>query len=421
MEDPPAADGGLPLDALDLADDEVRARFQQARRSGRPHWLWPEVDPAAWRRALLLFEAAARAVLLGRPGPRLEGDAAALGVAGYTSGMGPLLGVWLEEGRLEAEPAAGEILALHLRHNRLRTRRLAAEAVRAVRVLADAGIPVTVLKGVHTGPAYFPDPAARPLSDVDLRVPPAAVAAAEEALLAAGYRRGTVLLRPYRGVWAPPGTPTLPRSLRLLHADDPWSVDVQVSLDRTFAPAAVARLDALGEPEGPPWPPHPAARVLGQPLLTVFLAAHASESLRSLTLLRLVELVLVIRRDVAAGALAWEALEETAARVGGTGLLYPALEMAERLAEGTVPPGVLAASAAAAPAAVRRVVARLTPATAQQVDRWSLAERYMWSPTWGARLRQLAYEVGPAGYPLRALAGIYRARAWRLLRGTLGR
>lgn len=421
MEDAPAARAGLPLDALDLAEEEVRARFRRARRSGRSTWLWPEVVPDAWRRALATLEAAARAVLLGRPGNRIQGDPAALGVAAYTSGMGPLLGYWVERGYLEADPGPAALFHLHLRHNRLRTQRLAVEAVRAVEALAGAGCAVTVLKGMHTAFTYFPDPATRPLADVDLHIPPGALSAAEAALRTAGFQRRSVLLRPYRGSWAPSGTPALPRSLRLVHADDPWSVDLQVTLDRVFSPRAVARLDSLHGASGTAWQPHPAARVLPQPLLSVFLAAHASESLRSLTLLRLVELVLVIRRDTAAGTLVWEELRRAAQQAGGIGSLYPALELCERLAEGTVDPALLAAATRAAPPEVRRVVERLTPGTAQMVDRWSLRERYMWSPTWGARLRQLAYEIGPTGYPLGAVVGIYRARAWRLIRGTLGR
>jgi hypothetical protein len=158
-------------------------------------------------------------------------------------------------------------------------------------------------------------------------------------------------------------------------------------------------------------------RVLAQPMLTAFLATHAGEGLHQLSLLRLVELVLVMRRDAAAGALRWDSLLDTLEGVGGLRFALPALELAERLAPGTVPTEVLARLGAEATPAMRRVLDRVTPATAQRLDRLSLEERFMWAGTAAERLRRAAHAVWPAaaGRSVTRLAEIYGRRAWWLL------
>ncbi len=414
----------LPLDALDLDAGEVRDRFARARRGGHPAWLWPEVAVDAWRDALRAMEAATRGVLCGGEAPRLDGDAAALGVAAYTSGMGPLLGWWVESGALRASPGAAALLRLHLRHNRLRMERLGRAAAHAAACLAEEGVVTTVLKGMHTAHAYFPEPGTRPVSDVDLLVAPADLAAAGVALRRAGYAPGPVQRRPYKCDWVPAGGGGAPRSLALTHAEDPFTLDVHASLDRNFFGVATARLDRVAPASAAAaWDAAPHARVPGQPLLVLLLATHASEGFHGLTLVRLVELVRVIRQDAACGALAWDELVRAARTAGALRFAWPALELAERLAPGTVPEAVLARFAAEATPAMRRVLARSTPATAQRLDRLSLEERMMWAGTPWERVRRLAHAVwpAPAGRSPVELGRIYGRRAWRLLRGRVER
>ena len=50
-----------------------------------------------------------------------------------------------------------------------------------------AGLEPGVIKGFHTAHAYFPEPGARPFYDVDVVVPPAAIAHAERLLGEAGF------------------------------------------------------------------------------------------------------------------------------------------------------------------------------------------------------------------------------------------
>ncbi len=405
----------LALDSQDLSPAEVRRRFHWAKRRGDPAWLWPDVPVAAWREALSGIEDAVRAVLSGRPDAQLQdGDPAAIGLACYTSGTGPLLGYWCEQGLLSASEAVAPALELHLRHNRLRATRMEAAAVSLVEALSERGVAVAVLKGAHTARDYFPDPGARPASDIDLLVRQGEVGSAEAMIAAAGFAfqgRGA-----RESSWRPDSSPAQPRSLTLVHADDPWSVDLHGSLDIfVSAGAPLARLDAARPMDaGSRWGPCRSAMTLDQPLLLLHLAVHAGSGLQNLTLLRLIELNLVIRRDAAVGSLSWDEFLAMGEDTGSLGFAYPALRLSEDLAPGTVPTAVLDRCTRRAPAAVVRIVGRLTPATAQRIDRTSMAQHFMWAVGWKGRMRQL-------GADLVAPASAWEKRAWRLLRGRFSR
>jgi hypothetical protein len=412
-----AADGELTL-------AEVRARFDWARRRGHPAWLWPETEVGAWVAALRSIERVTAGILAGRTGARLDGDATAIGIAGYTSGMGPLLGYWIEQGVVDASTQAAEVLIRHLRHNRARMAWLTAVASEVVERLTAAGVGVMVTKGIHTSHAYFPEPGTRPLSDIDLRISPEEVGEAERVLTGAGYRPVLVQRNPYKCDWAPAASPTVPRSLSLTHERDPFTLDVHASLNRNFFGVSVVRLEALlARSPANIWSPCRAAQVPRQPLLLLLLAAHASEGLHGLSLIRLVELTWVIRRDVERGALDWAEAADAAEEVGALRFAYPALALCERLAPGSVPPEILARFGARATPAMRRILDRVAPATAQRLDRLSIEERFMWAGTPVERARRLAYALwpAPAGRSVGELGRIYARRAWRLAQGRVGR
>ena len=396
-------------------------RFRQAKRRGVPAWLWPDIGIDAWRDALACIAEATRHALAGQVSPQeARGDPEAFGLACYTSGMGPLLALWHEQGLLRASTDIARVLDIHGRHNRVRHRRLAAIAADIVERLDAADIPVVILKGLHTATTYFPAEATRPMADIDLLVAEADAAAAGPVLIAAGLMPG---VRGFREMhWHPVSGRLQPRSLLHVHEDDPWTIDLHHSLDQfTAAGAPLARFDAAAPLQrvvrlpGPP-----AAMGLDQPLLLLHLAAHAGGALHNLTLLRLVELHLVIRQDVAAGRLSWRAFVELGAAIDALGYAYPALKLCEDLMPGTVPRDVLGRCAAAAPVRVVRFVGELVPATAQRVDRNSLAEHFMWATGWRGRMRQLAADVAPATRSWRATWSIYERRAWQLLRGRVG-
>jgi hypothetical protein len=413
----------LALDAFDLAPGEAQRRFREAAGSGNPTWLWPHVAVEKWAWGLDRIVAVTREVMKqGASNQVLDGDAAAIGLAGYTSGMGPLLGHWLETGQARASPEVAAVLDLHLRHNRMRMERMEARLFDISHALAAGNIPHTVLKGMHTAYAYFPEPGARPLADIDLLVAPEHVSRASEVLSARGFESGVARPYPAQRTWRTSDSRAEPRSLCFVHADDPWSIDLHSSLDRRYAAGApIIRLDeASRQGATEPSPLSSAAHVLGQPMLLLQLAVHASCGLESLNLLRLVELALVARADVAAERLSWEAFGDAAQQAGGLGHVYPALTLCEQLVPGTIPGEVLERARRETPPSVRRVIGPLTPATAHRVLRCSLAERFMWAPSRRAIARQVLQEAFPpgSGSPL-ALARIYRARLWRLARRTL--
>jgi hypothetical protein len=403
----------------ELTEGDFAARLLWAKRQGNPAWLWPDIEMVDWRVALHAIAQIVRVKLSGaRPFRALDGDPAAIGLACYTSGMGPLLGWWLEQGKIAATRSIGDVLALHLDHNRRRTEGLIRAATDVAGRFLRHHIPVLVLKGAHTATEYFPDPATRPASDIDLLVADTQAIAAGNLLQDAGFQLVHRAAR--ESTWRPNGVPTDPRSLMFVHADDPWSIDLHNSLDYVVAGGApMARLDALRPLDHvEPWRPLPKAGVLEQPILLLHLATHAGAGLHNLTLLRLVELQMVISQDLTSGRLSWRDFLGEGERTHLLGFAYPALDLCEKLVPGTVPQAVLEQCAAAAPIGVQRLVAALQPAIAQRIGRGSFAEHFMWSPGWRDRARQLAHDIYMPKVTWKMSRSIYETRAWQLIRAV---
>ncbi len=441
LGDLPPAEGDPTVTAL--SPTGIRKRFRWARRRGHPLYLWPEIPPAAWRASLLEIEGFAARVLAatgsggggttahaGRAGgdvvetPRIQPPAGAspraLGVAAFTSGLGPLLGRWLEEGRGQAPEEVRSTMAEHLAHARDRADRMNGLLHTVSDLLQGAGVPVGVLKGGHTARGYFPEPGCRPASDLDLAVPGNALSRAESVLATAGFSLLERQSHPRRSQWRPGDEAVELRSLDLTHRDNPITVDLHGSLERDFF--GVRTLD-LGPFEEvlEPWDRGPmGSRVLGQPALTAYLAAHASEGLHGLTLLRLVELIFVIRADHPSGRLDWGELEAFLDARGGLRFVYPAFELAHRLAPGTVDPGFRRRLDVEAPARMIRVLEGIRPSDAQRMDSLSLTERFMWARSPLEWVRRLVYMLRPRWVEGRAgIARIYLERVWRIVRGRI--
>jgi hypothetical protein len=343
-------------------------------------------------------------------------------VAGFTSGLGPLLGYWLETGRISASAEVAAIFELHLAHNRLRMRKMTVHAAAISEALAQAGVAHAFVKGMHTAFEHFPEPGTRPLSDIDVLIDPGDRKDAERVLEACGFEPGVARVLPTERAWHLRGEPRKPRTLCFVHAEDPWSIDLHVSLDRRHSPASpVVRLDrALAGTAARCSALAPRARLLPEPALLLNAAVHAGCGLENLTLLRMVELALIVRQDYSPGGASWDEFVDAAARCNALGPVYPALKFCNELVPGTIPEAVVALSRGKAPPRARRIVDGLRVAGAQRVLRCSLGERFMWSPSSWRIAWQLVQEVAPPGWRTAPqLLDIYRNRFWRLARRRL--
>jgi hypothetical protein len=405
----------------ELSRDAVNERIDWARRRGQAGWLWPDVTTENWRAASRDIANAARKVLAGRYDAALIcSDAPAMSVAAYTSGMGPLLGYWIENGLLGASDAVGDALLLHLSENRQRMLGLSSVAQTVVGKLAEHRIRPLITKGMHTAFRYFPEPGTRSLSDIDIVVPMESMSAAESVFSNLGYDKIFRMRSPYACDWVLPSVSSTPHTLMYVHHDDPWSLDVQGSLNRRLLTGQQVKLDKVYRPaDTVRWPLSDKASALPQPLLTLHLAAHISQILLSATLQRVTELVLVIRADEASGLLHWQDFLRGAKAIGGGRFVYPALMFCEQLAPGTMPAEVLAACAADAPENLRDVVSRLSIDTAQPLGRHSIRERFMWAGNWAERAKQVAGELAMDGrrQPLGRTLYSIGTKLWALRHG----
>lgn len=410
--------------APDLTPTQIQARFRWARSRGHPRYLWPEIPVADWHLASRAIEAVVAAVLRGECGVHLAPPShtapGALGVAAFTSCVGPLLGRWIEDGRVTADDTTSRLLLRHLAHGRTRAAHLQWELRRVLGILATADVDVLVLKGAHTAVTYFPEAGTRPSADVDLFVEPASIGTASRALAAAGYRESVQQRRPYKADWTAPGTPKLPRSLYHTHADDPFAIELHASLERDFC--GIRRVVVTEDMSGAVlWPElSTRARVLRQPELLCYLALHASEEINNLTLLRLLELVFVIRRD-AGRSFSWDGAAALLERRAAMRFAYPAFALVERLAPGTVDRHVLAALRADAPERARIVVDGMVAAGARHPHRVSLQQRYMLARGPAEHLRRLGRTLWPipGGGTTQRLGRIYVERVYEVLRGNV--
>ena len=351
-----------------------------------PRAMWPALDPAALQPAADAIGRVVPLLLGGREdgGLLAEIDVAddraayALGIAGLLTGVGPLLGWGAERGMLGVGAPAAPVLAEHLRQGRARAARIGSGLRHAIAALNAAGITPTVMKGMHTAYAYFPDPGTRPASDADIIVAPAQVPRAEAALRDAGFTPSTHVRVPYKRDWYPADDDPRLHSVELFDARDRWKLEVHggVVFDRLLN-HTLDLLDGAGATL--PWRTFGVeARVPAPAPLVALLAVHASGELSRRRLLRLVEMALVVRYEAGRGALDWDAVSATLERTRATRLAFPALAQLERLLPGTVEPALLHRARRAAGYFARRVAGRITATAPILPDQVVLSDRLMW-------------------------------------------
>jgi hypothetical protein len=399
---------------------ELARRLERYDRSRDPADLWPDLTLEARVAAVREIERVARDVLAGAPAVRVDPDDVhdpyAITIAAHTTGMGPLLGRWAEDGTVDARMLVREHLARHLLHARRRSERIEREVLPALDALIEHGITPVMLKGFVTARQYFEEPGTRRMSDVDILVDPAQVDQARSALHSAGFRPSGPARLPYKQDWVGPKVDEQVFSVELSDERSRWAVELHASLARVFHPGAVAQLDAVRGHTEP-------FEVEGRKLLALApavslltLVCHCSQELYSSRLLRLVEIVRLIR----SGRVDWNEFLDMLRRSGAARYTYPAFVLAENLAPGTVDPRVLALARAESTWAARHTVSRLVPAGGSG-DELGLLRQIMWTRGPVAILHRLLRLVWPATVgsgPSNVLPS-WRVRARQLRAGLL--
>jgi hypothetical protein len=386
-----------------------------------PRVLWPAIEPGTLQPSADAIGRAVAAILRGETaslGAADGRDAYPIGIAALLSGSGPLLASCVENGSLDVSESLAPILAEHLAHSRARVERMTRGVTPALSALVAAGVTPTIIKGFQTSRVYFTEPALRPIADIDVVVAPKDVTAAEAALQAEGFTGSSTIARPYKRDWFPSDDDGRVWSFELLHARDRWKIDLhggahfgeQSLFGFALDPAAISGADwSVG---------NVLVRVPAQPALTLILAAHLSAELRPKRLIRLIELVRVIRRDRRLGLLDWAGFEAAVEESGGWRFVYPALALVERLAPGTIDRDVLDRGRHAATRLGRLVADRFTPTKPLIDDQFSIAERLMYVVNARQGVRWLGHWLNPnPDRPWGEVAAMYRSRARRLISG----
>lgn len=269
----------------------------------------------------------------------LRGDADGVRAAGgpdwpacatlaYRHGLGPLL--YHRAARLTDSwpmpPGVETDLRTSYLGATLENRAILSGAAAALRSLAEAGIPVAALKGLHLAAAVYDHPALRKLGDVDLLVPPDRLDDARRVLLDAGYERdGT-------------DDPTLHHVAPLVKAraapielhrhvcptPNPFRLEVEPLWERML-PVEVEEERTLG--------------LCAEDLL-LHLCVHAAYNHRCLVPLRnLFDLAMVVERG--GSSLRWTLLEETASAAGMRRAVFCGLALAREVFGAEVPADLL--------------------------------------------------------------------------------
>lgn len=234
------------------------------------------------------------------------------------------------------------------------SRKLQADAEAALTALADAGVEVLALKGLHLGSVYYEDAALRPMGDVDLLVRPGQSRTAWDALCALGYasrERGAAY-------WESRSAHHLPRLCR--------AGFVSIELHRTIArPGDAFRIDMdlLWRRSGRIHVGRNACSALSPEDLLLHLCLHAAHHRYRIPLRNVHDIALVARRHE--GEMDWGRLASTATAFGTCRPVFCGLLLARELFGAKIPDALLDSLA---PGADRATLLRNTTAAIMAVD-----------------------------------------------------
>jgi len=304
---------------------------------------------------------------------------------------------------------------------RLYHRLLRDELGRLLQRFRTSAVPVLVLKGAALAETVYPDPAWRPLHDMDLLVPPETVTTVMAFLAQEGYRPTAPevapgIIRAYESQIALTPTRPLPFGLEVhWHLFDSPHHQRVIPMDwfwQTCRPLALAAGEAC---------------MLGPEAQLLHLGAHLWLHHRGRGLLWQFDLVMLLH--ALADRLDWDAVVHRAAVYDLVLSTRYVLNGLATLWQAPVPATVLARLGALSPSpAERRTVARLTAAHRPVLYRfWS---DLLALPTWSARLRYAWFNLFPVPAYMRERYGISRSyllpfyylyRWYRGMRGALSR
>ncbi|MCI0396832.1 MAG: nucleotidyltransferase family protein [Chloroflexi bacterium] len=229
------------------------------------------------------------------------------------------------------------------------------------------------LKGVHLAACYYPDPALRPMNDIDLLFTPAELPAAEQLLADLGYSGK------HKSADFGPGvtkhTSTFRRTGEEAATSNPYlsaaagrTVEPHTSLEESWfglkvdvTPGVRERsvTVALGGQPG---------RVLAVEDLLLHLCVHFCFHLimGAPSIVQLADLLAVTRLDASGARLEWPLFVNRAIEQRAAPYALAALSLAHKLLQAPVPAEVTQALAQATPASLRRRIERLDLATILQ-------------------------------------------------------
>ncbi|GBD31184.1 hypothetical protein HRbin33_00132 [bacterium HR33] len=409
---------------MNTGKELTEARLRRWLATGDLSALWPDCSAEELRSAHSAICRVTRALLCPR-GEAMElridnpGMARALGIAAFASGMGPLLGWWAVRGRLRVTPPFAQVLAEHLEHGRRRAALLRGQLKRVLPALEEAGVRAIVLKGLHTGSVYFPEPGTRPAADIDVLVEPNQYAAAAKVLERIGFTESRKTAFGRRSEWSWAGSQQAVASLELETAENPWHLDLHTALERWYFRGLKVGLGSDAFAATSPFVMEGiAARGLAQPYLATFLALHTSYELVRMRLIRLVELLWVILEDRAKGTLKWRDLRSLVEERQLERFVYPALALCESLLPGSIDPEILHLAERAATPRLRRVTRQVEEENFAPLMRRSLDDKLMWARGTGQCLLNLSEWILPSdeGEPLDLLR-LYWRRVRMFVRG----
>jgi len=260
-------------------------------------------------------------------------------------GVAPLLFRTLRrQGLADHVPAAARaILASVFYRNAARSTLLGRLVRQVVAALQAQGIRVIALKGAALAETVYPEPAVRPMSDIDLLVRPEAVEAAEAVLRELGYTRSARTRHPpdwwrtqhYHLTWHPPASAPLavPVELhwQLERPSRPFAIDLEGLWGRAM-PARLAGVDT--------WVLAPEDLLLH---LCLHLCKHASRpypgARRDLRLRAFCDLAFVLHQHAA--TLDWQALGHRAQAWGIASYLAVPLQLTGALWGMSMPSSIL--------------------------------------------------------------------------------